>query len=111
MVSDFLSFFMHTAIVTIPLPPDLTLEQYAAYTSEIAARFQGVPGLVRKNFLFNREVGLGGGVYTWVNRAVGERFYAGVWRENILAKFGVEPKIEWFDSPVIVDNESGKVTR
>lgn len=68
---------MHTAIVTIPLPPDLTLEQYAAYTGEIAARFQGVPGLVRKNFLFNREVGLGGGVYTWVDRALGSGFMRG----------------------------------
>ena len=102
---------MHTAIVTIPLPPDLTREQYAAYTGEIAARFQGVPGLVRKNFLFNRETGLGGGVYTWVDREAGEEFYAGVWRDNIVKKFGVEPRIEWYDSPTIVDNESGKVTR
>ena len=100
---------MHTAIVTIPLPPDLTREQYAAYTSEIAARFQGVPGLVRKNFLFSREAGLGGGVYTWTDRAEGERFYAGVWRDNIVNRFGVEPKIEWFYSPVIVDNEAGKI--
>jgi len=101
---------MHTAVVTIPLPAALTAEQYAAYTAEIAARFQGVPGLVRKNFLFNRETGLGGGVYTWQDRAEGERFYAGAWRDNIVAKFGVAPKIEWYYSPTIVDNESGKIT-
>jgi hypothetical protein len=102
---------MHTAIVTIPIPATLTQEQYAAYTGEIAARFQGVPGLVRKNFLFSRESGLAGGVYTWRDRAEGERFYAGQWRDNIVAKFGVEPRIEWFYSPTIVDNESGAVVK
>jgi hypothetical protein len=102
---------MHTAIVTLPILATLTQEQYAAYTAEIAARFQGVPGLVRKNFLFSRESGRAGGVYTWRDRAEGERFYAGVWRENIVAKFGVEPSIEWFYSPVIVDNEAGVVVK
>lgn len=102
---------MHTAIVTIPIPATLTQAQYAAYTGEIAARFQGVPGLVRKNFLFSRESGLAGGVYTWRDRAEGERFYAGAWRDAIVGRFGVEPKIEWFYSPVIVDNESGTVTK
>lgn len=101
---------MHTAVVTIPLPAGLSAEQYAAYTGEIAARFQGVPGLVRKNFLFNRETGLGGGVYTWRDRAAGERFYAGAWRDNIMNKFGVAPKIEWYYSPTIVDNETGEIT-
>src|SRR5450631_2983229 len=97
---------MHTAVVTMPIPADLTLEQYTGYVREIAPRFEGVPGLVRKNFLFNRETGLAGGVYTWRERAQGEKFYAGVWRENILKKFGVAPKIEWYESPVIVDNLS-----
>jgi len=101
---------MHTAVVTMPIPAGLTLADYAAYVKEIAPRFEGVAGLVRKNFLFNREAGLAGGVYTWRERAQGETFYAGVWRDNILKKFGVAPNIEWFDSPVIVDNEQGKVT-
>jgi hypothetical protein len=101
---------MHTAIVTLSIPATLTQDQYAAYTSEIAARFQGVPGLVRKNFLFSREAGLAGGVYTWRDREEGERFYAGQWLTNIVAKFGVQPRIEWFYSPVIVDNEAEKIT-
>lgn len=100
---------MITAFVTVKLPRDLTREKWLENITKIAARFQGVPGLVRKNFLFNRDTGLGGGVYTWESREIAEKFYAGQWRENMLKMFGVEPRIEYFESPVIVDNVSGKI--
>lgn len=101
-----------TAVVTVNIPADLTGEQYAAFTKTIAARFQGVPGLVRKNFIFNRESGQAGGVYTWDSRAQGEAFYApgGTWRENLKKAFGAEPSIQWFDTPTIVDNKLGEVS-
>lgn len=100
---------MITAFVTVDLPRELTREQWLANTKNIAARFQGVPGLARKNFIFNRDQGLGGGVYTWESREIAEKFYAGPWRDNIIKLFGVEPKIQYFDSPVIVDNVAGKI--
>lgn len=100
-----------TAVVTVPIPADLTAEQYGAFTKTIAARFQGVPGLVRKNFIFNRESAQAGGVYTWDSRAQGEAFYApgGAWRENLKKAFGAEPSIQWFETPTIVDNKLGEV--
>ncbi len=101
---------MHTALVTLPIPADLTAEQYALYTAEIAPRFQNVPGRLRKNFIYSQASGLAGGVYTWREREEGERFYAGPWREALLAKFGVAPRIEWFYTPTVVDNEIGKVS-
>lgn len=100
---------MITAFVTVPLPGDLTREKWLENTRAIAARFQGVPGLARKNFIFNRDTGLGGGVYTWESRAIAEKFYAGPWRDNIVKLFGVEPRIQYFESPVIVDNVAGKI--
>jgi hypothetical protein len=100
---------MITAFVTVTLPPDLTREKWLENTKNIAARFQGVPGLVRKNFIFNRDTGLGGGVYTWQSREIAEKFHAGPWRDNIIRMFGVEPQIQYFDSPVIVDNVMNRI--
>jgi hypothetical protein len=100
-----------TAFVTVPTPENLTAEQYAAFTKTIAARFQGVPGLVRKNFIFSGESRQAGGVYTWETRAQGEAFYApgGAWRENLKKAFGAEPTIQWFETPTIVDNKVGSI--
>lgn len=99
---------MITAVVTIKAPAGLTREQYAEDVKKIAENFRGVPGLIRKNFLFSEE-GIGGGVYTWETREAADALYAGPWRDNIIDRFGVEPDIVFFDSPVIVDNEAGEI--
>jgi len=100
---------MITVLVTVKLPREMTREKWLENTKNVAARFQGVPGLARKNFIFNRDTGLGGGVYTWESLEIAEKFHAGPWRENIIKMFGAEPQIQYFDSPVIVDNVVGKI--
>jgi hypothetical protein len=98
-----------TAVVTCKIAKPLSRAQVEETMRGAAPRFQGVPGLARKNFILNYEAGYGGGVYTWESREAGEKFYAGGWRERLIATFGAEPQIQWFDSPVIVDNEQGVV--
>ena len=97
---------MITAIVTAKIPEGWTREQYLDHAKRIAERFQAIPGLIRKQFLFSEEQGLGGGVYLWQTREAAEACYRGVWRENFRNSFGAEPDIVFFDSPVIVDNEA-----
>ncbi|MEJ2376476.1 MAG: YdhR family protein [Pseudolabrys sp.] len=99
---------MMTAVVTIKLPAGLTREQWLENTKKIAARFQNIPGLIRKQFLYS-DRGVGGGVYLWETREAAEACYRGSWRDNIRNMFGVEPEITWFESPVVVDNESHEI--
>ncbi len=100
-----------TAVVTVTIPAELTREQYLAGTKAIAPRFQGVTGLIRKNFIFSRASGTAGGVYTWETREAGERFHAagGPWHQSLVERFGVAPSIQWFDTDVIVDNSVGRI--
>ena len=100
-----------TAVVTVTIPAELTREQYLTGTKAIAPRFQGVTGLVRKNFIFSRASGTAGGVYTWETREAGERFHAagGPWHQSLVERFGVAPSIQWFDTDVIVDNSVGRI--
>ena len=100
---------MITVIVKIKKPDDLNLQQYHAVAQTIVGNFQGVPGLIRKTFLFSDSQGCAGGAYTWETKEAADTFYAGVWLDNIRKMFGEEPELTYFNTPVIVDNAAGTV--
>lgn len=102
---------MITAIVQFQVPAGTTREQVLDNMQKAAPRFQGMPGLIRKNFLFDAARSVGGGVYTWESRAAAETVYAegGPWREAIHALYGVDPDITIFETPVIVDNTVNQI--
>jgi hypothetical protein len=93
---------MITAIVRFKLKPGTTLEAATDAFIGSAPRYRNLPGLVRKYYLF-RE-GQGGGVYLWKSRADADRVYTAEWRRMILERYGAEPEIAFFESPIIVDN-------
>ena len=99
---------MITAIVTFKIPPGMTREQWLEHIKPVSARFQNIPGLIRKQFLFN-ENGTGGGVYLWETRAAAEACYAGPWRENVRKIAGADPDIAWFETQIVVDNETNEI--
>jgi hypothetical protein len=39
----------------------------------------------------------------------GEAVYAGEWRERVVAHYGVEPQIMWFETPIVVDNVTRQI--
>lgn len=99
---------MITAVVTFKIPDGVTREQWMQQTRAVATRFQDIPGLIRKNFLYS-DKGLAGGVYLWETREAAEACYRGPWRDNIRNIAGVDPDIAWFDTEVVVDNESHQI--
>ena len=100
---------MITAIVTFKLPPGITRAQWLENIKVASARFQNVPGLIRKQFLYS-DKGIGGGVYLWETREAAEACYRGPWRDNVRkASGGNEPDIAWFDTQIVVDNETHQI--
>jgi hypothetical protein len=65
---------MITAVVTFKLPPEMSREKWQENIKQASARFQNVPGLIRKQFLYN-DNGIGGGVYLWETREAAENCY------------------------------------
>lgn len=98
---------MITAIVNFQLPADATLEQVTPLFEASVPRYQGAPGLVRKYYLFDPDTRVGGGVYLWESREAADAMYSPEWRASIAERYGLEPDIRYFESPVIVDNTLG----
>jgi hypothetical protein len=95
-----------TAIVRFTLPEGKTHEEMAAAFERSAPLYRDVPGLVRKYYLVSDDVRTGGGVYLFESRADAERVHDEVWWARLRERMGVEPEVQYFDSPVIVDNEA-----
>jgi hypothetical protein len=94
---------MITAIVRFKLPPTVKAEDAAELFKGSAPKYRGLAGLVRKYYLYN-EGGIGGGVYLWESRAAAERVYTAEWKKMIADRYGTEPEISYYDTPVVVDN-------
>lgn len=93
---------MITAVVQFPLPKGMSVKDAKALFEGSAPRYKGLPGLVRKYYLFGD--GVGGGCYLWESREAAEKVYDAEWRARLKERYGAEPQIAYFETPVIVDN-------
>ncbi len=93
-----------TVITRFPLPAGVTADQIRAEFAAVAPAFRNVPGLVRKQFLCSPDCRTAGGVYLWNDERVARAFMNERVAPMIREKFHVEPAIEFYDSPVIVEN-------
>ena len=99
---------MITAIVRFKAPDGATLAKATEMFKGTAPNYQGMPGLVRKYYLFGED-GTAGGVYLWESREAAERVYNDEWRAMLTERYGSEPEVLYYESPVIVDNTTGSI--
>jgi hypothetical protein len=97
---------MITAIVNFKLPADIDAKKAAELFKGSAAKYRGLKGLVRKYYLFDDEKRIGGGVYLWKSKADAEAVYTPQWQAYIAERYGAPPEIRYFETSVVVDNES-----
>ena len=100
---------MITPIVRFSAPGGVSLDTIAEAFRSTTTRYQGLPGLIRKYYLFDADASTGGGVYLWESRQQAEAFYNAEWRNRLAKKYGSPPEISFFDTPVIVDNARDEV--
>lgn len=99
---------MLTVLVQFKLPASVTREQAEKLFAHIARIYHDIPGLIRKYFLLAEDGKSAGGVYLWRTRQEAEAFYNENFKLAIAEKFGSEPSITYFESPVVVDNLTGE---
>ncbi len=79
-----------------------SLEEATAIFAESAPRYLDVAGLIAKLYL-RAEDGSVGAVYWWTDRSSAENRFNDRWRAGVADKYGVQPTVEYFDAPIVVD--------
>ncbi|HTS38942.1 MAG TPA: monooxygenase [Xanthobacteraceae bacterium] len=100
---------MIVAIVTFQLPKPTTLAEITKTFQATAPKYQGMAGLLRKNYILSEDGRRAGGVYVWNSRADADRVYTPEWKAFVKDKYGSAPQIEYLNSPVMVDNRDGTI--
>jgi hypothetical protein len=100
---------MITALVQFKLPQPVTREAAREIFSGTAPKYREIRGLIRKYYLLSMDGETAGGVYLWESKADAEHLYTDDWKKFIRDKYGAEPSVVYFDSPVIVDNVLGTI--
>ena len=97
---------MITEIVLFKLPAGMTRADYFARAKESAPMWGANPTLIRKNYLFDAERGLGGGAYTWPSIDEAKEWHGAAFQKRILETFGSEATFTYYDTPILVDNRA-----
>jgi len=101
---------MLVTIVTFKLPKPTTVEEITKTFQATAPKYQGLPGLLRKNYWLSEDGRRAGGIYVWASRADADRLYTDDWKAFVASKYGSPPSIEYLHSPVMVDNREGTIS-
>ena len=100
---------MITVLVQIKLQQPMSRDKAQSVFEGTAPKYREVKGLIRKYYLLSEDGATAGGVYLWKSRQAAEQLYTEDWQAFIMQKYGTEPSVAYFDSPVIVDNLVGQI--
>ena len=100
---------MIVTLVQIKNPEPMSLDKARIVFTGTAAKYQEVPGLIRKYYLLSEDGNTAGGVYLWESRTAAEAMYNPEWYAFIREKYGVDPQVTYFKSPVVVDNLTAEI--
>jgi len=100
---------MITEYVLFDIDPAMTRADVERSMREIAPLWRDNPALIRKTFIYDPVAGQGGAFYLWKHLDAARQAHNEAWRERIVATYGSEPEIRYFDTPVVVDNALGEI--
>ena len=95
---------MITKITEFKLTKPITREEAQKIFLSTAPKYQNVPGLVRKCYILSQDGNTVGGIYLWNSHAEAEAMYTESWRDFVREKYGSDPSVTYFETPVVVDN-------
>ena len=100
---------MITVFTTFTLTRPITREEARSIFLSTAPKYRGVQGLFRKIYVLSQDGVTVGGVYLWNSRPEAEAMYTESWRSFVRQKYGTEPIVTSFESPVVVDDVTQQI--
>ena len=95
---------MITEIVTFEIPEGMGRERVMELFEQSAEIWRAHPKLHRKNYLYDPEAGIAGGVYTWDNVADAKEAHGEAFVARVAETFGSTPRFRYFETPIVVQN-------
>ena len=89
-------------MVVVKTPPAITRAAIDEGFVKAVPTYQKIPGLIRKYFTVNDD-GFGG-MYLWKSRAAAEAWFTPEFVAKSKARYGTEPQIIYFETPIQLDN-------
>jgi len=99
---------MITAIVKWRAADQLTHADILERFKNSIPVYKGREHLIRKYVCFDRQALRGLGVYLWEDETAAQEFYA-MASPIIEEETGHPPEIEFYDTPIVVDNQTGEI--
>jgi hypothetical protein len=100
---------MITAVTAFTLPKPITRQEARSIFLSTAPTYRGVQGLFRKIYVLSQDGVTAGGVYLWNSRPEADAMYTASWRAFVREKYGTDPAVTYFESPVVVDNVAQQI--
>ena len=100
---------MITALVQFKLHRPIGVTEARALFESTAQKYLDVSGLIRKYYILSADGGTAGGIYLWRSQEDANHMYTVEWKRFVRSKYGTEPTITYFATPVVVDNVAGQV--
>lgn len=99
---------MISELVMFDLPPGMSRAEVVQGMREVAPAWRRNPDLIRKTFLYDAGNSRTGALYLWKNRAAAEAAHDAAWRRRVMDRYGSVPTLQYFDTPLVVDNALGQ---
>jgi hypothetical protein len=93
-----------TEIATFEVPKGMGREHVVAIFEESAEIWRAHPKLHRKNYLYDADARIAGGVYTWDSVADAQEAHSAAFLARVAKTFGSVPRFQYFETPVLVKN-------
>lgn len=97
---------MITEIVTFEINKKMGRDRVVALFEESAEIWRAHPKLHSKNYLYDPDAGIAGGVYTWDSVADAKEAHGEAFLSRVVETFGSTPRFQYFETPVLVRNRS-----
>ncbi|HYI16188.1 MAG TPA: hypothetical protein VEX37_12405 [Thermomicrobiales bacterium] len=95
---------MIAALVLFENAQDLTLDDAATRFNTTAPSYRGRDGLHSKAYIYAEDGRSLGGFYIFTSRQDADALYTDAWRVRATELYGVEPTIQYFEVPVLIEN-------
>ena len=102
---------MITVIVNFKLPTGINRDEVIGKFENNTNKWRDNPDLIRKYYIIDLDRGIAGGVYLWKEKIHAQIWLGSEFKKMVKDNYGEEPVLQFFETPIVVDNLAGNITK